>query len=123
MSLVVDSKRGHAPAVDDCAGPKARKWPFELVSCQAFDTASDLCVQLRGGGGIAFVEIGDRLDDVGDRLFGVGDFQRPRAASMISRARLASMTRPWRYDSSATSMPASSSGDRVGASSSTDSTT
>lgn len=37
---------------------------------------------------------------------------------MISRARLALTTRPWRYDSSAASMPASSSGERTGASSS-----
>src|SRR5688500_15904716 len=80
-------------------------------------------IELRGGGRIAFDEIGDRLDDVGDCLFGVGDLQRPRAASMISRARLASTTRPWRYDSSAASMPASSSGESAGASSSTASTT
>ena len=39
-------------------------------------------------------EIGDRLDDVGDRFFGVGGLQRPRAASMIWRARFASTTRP-----------------------------
>src|SRR5438034_3119710 len=63
------------------------------------------------------------IDDVGDRFFGVGDLQRPSAASMIWRARLASTTRPWRYDSSAASMPASSSGVSVGASSSTASTT
>ena len=34
---------------------------------------------------------------------------------MISRARLASTTRPCRYDSSAASMPASCSGESVGA--------
>lgn len=42
---------------------------------------------------------------------------------MISRARLESTTRPCRYDSSAASMPASSSGVNVGASFSTASTT
>src|SRR5438552_617894 len=73
--------------------------------------------------GTAFVEIGDRLDDVGDGLFGVCDLQRPSAASMISRVRLESTTRPWRYDSSAASMPASSSGVSAGASSSAASTT
>lgn len=40
-----------------------------------------------------FVEIGNRVDDVGARIFGVSYLQRPRAASMISRARLESTTR------------------------------
>ena len=43
--------------------------------------------------GIACLQIGDCFDDVGDCLLGVGDLQRPRAASMIWRARLASTTR------------------------------
>ena len=51
-------------------------------------------VELPSGGWIAFVEIGDRFDDVRDRLLRVGDFQRPRAASMISRARFESTKRP-----------------------------
>ena len=61
---------------------------------QTFDAPRNVRVELRGGRWIAFAEIGDRLDDVGDRLLGVIDPQRPRAASIISRARLASTTRP-----------------------------
>jgi cell division septation protein DedD len=94
LAPVVDPKGRHAPAAHDSAGAKPRHWTFELAICQAFDAARDLCVQLRGGGGVAFVEIADRLDDIGDRLFGVGDLLRPSAASMISRARFASTTRP-----------------------------
>jgi eukaryotic-like serine/threonine-protein kinase len=65
----------------------------------------------------------DLFDDVSDRFFGVDNFQRRRAASITSLARFASTTRPTRYDSSAASMPASSSEDSCGASSSTASTT
>src|SRR5262245_15205782 len=123
IALVVDPKRRNAPAPHDGTRPKARNRTVEFPVGQTFDASRDLRVELRGGGGIAFVEICDRLDDVGDRLFGVGDFQRPRAASIIARARLASTTRPWRYDSSAASIPASSSGVSAGTWSSTDSTT
>ena len=94
VSLVVDPERRHGPAPHDSTGAQTRNRSFELVSREAFDAARDLCVELRRGRWIAFVEVGDRVDDVGDRLFGVGDLQRPRAASMISRARLASTTRP-----------------------------
>src|SRR5207249_2864944 len=123
MPLVVDSKRRHAPTPHDSTRAKSRDWPLKLRACQTFDVPRDLSVKVRGGGRIAFGEVGDRLYDVGDCLFGVGDLQRPRAASMIWRARFASTTRPCRYDSSAASMPASSSGDKTGASSSTGSTT
>ena len=78
--------------------------------------------ELRGSGWTAFLEIGDRVNNVGDRFFGIADLQRPRAASMILRAPFASTVRPCRYDSSAASMPESSSGVSVGASESTAST-
>jgi hypothetical protein len=83
MALVVDPKGRHAPTSHDSTRAKSRDWPFKLPVCQAFDAPRDLCVELRCGGWIAFVEIGDRLDDVSDRIFGVGDLQRPRAASRI----------------------------------------
>ena len=50
---------------------------------------------------IAFGKRPDRLDNVEDRLLGAGNLERPRAVLMISRARLASTTRPLAYDSSA----------------------
>jgi hypothetical protein len=81
-----------------------------------FDASRDVRVELEGGGWIAFVEIGDRLDVSATASSVQVTFKRPRAASMISRARLESTTRPWRYDSSAASMPASSSGVSAGAS-------
>jgi hypothetical protein len=56
------------------------------------------------------------------KAFSLVFIQRLRAASVISRARSALTTRPCRYDSSAASMPASSSGDSAGASSSIGST-
>ena len=98
MPLVIDPERPHAPTPHNSTGAKTRNWSFEVTICQAFNAARDLCVEVRRGGWIAFVEIGDRVDDVGDRLFGVRDLQRPRAASMISRARFSSITRPCRYD-------------------------
>src|SRR5439155_24630794 len=123
VSLIVDAKRRDRPTPDQSARSKARQRAVELAAGQALNASRDVRVEVCGGGWIALVEERDRVDDVGDRFFGVGDLQRPSAASMIWRARLASTTRPWRYDSSAASMPASSSGVSVGASSSTASTT
>jgi len=60
--------------------------------------------------------------EVGDHQC-VRERQRPMAASMIARARLALTTRPRRYDSSPASMPASSSRVSTGSSSWTGSTT
>ena len=93
MALVVDSERRHAPTPHDSTRAKSRDRPLKLPIGQTFDASRDVRVKLGGGGWIAFVEISDRLDDVGDRFFGVGDLQRPRAASMILRARLASTMR------------------------------
>ena len=94
MALIVNAKWRYAPTPHDSTRAKSGDWPVKLQIGQTFDASRDVGVELRRGGGIAFVEIGDRVDNVGDRLFGVGDLQRPRAASMISRARLASTTRP-----------------------------
>ena len=68
--------------------------PSKFLGRQALNARRNLGIEIRRGGWIAFVEVDDRLDDVGDRFFGVGRLQRPRAASMISRARFASTTRP-----------------------------
>ena len=96
MALVVNAKWRQAPTSHDGPRSKARNGSVKLPVGQAFDASRDFGVQIGGGSWISFVEVGDCLDDVGDRLFGVGDLQRPRAASMISRARFASTTRPWR---------------------------
>ena len=111
MAWVVDPKRRNAPAPNDRTRAKTRDWPFKFTIDQTFDASRDVRVELRSSGRIAFVA--DRIDDVSDRLFGIVDVQRPRAASMIWRARCASTTRPCRYDSSAASMPASSSAERA----------
>src|SRR5688500_502651 len=90
MPLIVDPKRRNAPAAHESARAKTRNRAIEFPVGQALDAARDLGVEVRGSCWIPFVEICDRVDDVGDRLFGIGDLQRPRAASMISRARFAS---------------------------------
>ncbi len=94
VALVVDAEWRDGPTSHESAGGEPRDGAVEFLGPQPLDAARDLSIEIRGGGRIAFVEVGDRLDDLGDRLFDKGDLQRPRAASMISRARLASMTRP-----------------------------
>ena len=55
---------------------------------EELEASREVVVELCSGCRISLVEVSDRVDHVGDRLFGIGDLQRPRAASMISRARL-----------------------------------
>src|SRR3954471_1575924 len=55
------------------------------------DTPRDLYAEIRRRGSLPLVPVGDRLDDVGNGLFNVGGLQRPRAASIMWRTRVASL--------------------------------
>jgi hypothetical protein len=59
----------------------------------------DVRVELRSSSRIAFVEIGDPIDDVSDRLFGIGDLQRPRGIDDLAGAlRINNATLPIRFE-------------------------
>ena len=107
VALIVDAERLDRPTPHDGARSQPRDRAVEFSARESLDTSLDFHVEIRSSSRIAFEEVVYRVDDVCDRLFGVDDVQRPRAASMISLARFASTTRPWRYDSSAKSRPAS----------------
>src|SRR5689334_8346691 len=106
-----DAKRRQCPTADVGAGLQSRHGAIELLCREPIDRLLDVCVELRGRSRTPVVEVGEGADDIGESLFRVGSLQRPSAAWIISRARSASTTRPWRYDSSTASIPASSSGD------------
>ena len=94
VTLVVNAERRNGPTSHESAGSQPRDRAVEFLGSQTLDALRDLNIEIRRGCWIAFVEVADRLDDVDDRFFGVGNLQRPRAASMIWRARFASTTRP-----------------------------
>jgi hypothetical protein len=64
VALVVDAERRDSPTSHLDAGSQLRDGTVKFLGRQSVDTLRDLCVEIRRGCWIPFVQVGDRLDDV-----------------------------------------------------------